>query len=59
MLDLTAGDLTDTAHQPVFDVLGRSSARRERELALADGLRLVQWCNEGGRMDYQLSLIHI
>ena len=53
MLDLTAGDLTDTAHQPVFDVLGRSHARRERELALADGLRLVQWCNRGGRMDYQ------
>jgi AraC family transcriptional regulator len=53
MLDLTAGDLTDTADQPVFDVLGRSSARRERELALADGLRLVQWHNHGGRMDYQ------
>ena len=53
MLDLTAGDLTDTTHQPVFDVLGRSRARRERELALADGLRLVQWCNHGGRMDYQ------
>ena len=50
MLDLTAGA---TADQPVFDVLGRSSARRERELALADGLRLVQWCNRGGRMDYQ------
>src|SRR5437868_2350309 len=50
MLDLTAGT---TAHQPVFDVLGRSSARRERELALADGLRLVQWHNQGGRMDYQ------
>jgi len=50
MLDLTAGA---TAHQPVFDVLGRSNARRERELALADGLRLVQWCNDGGRMDYQ------
>jgi len=50
MLDLTAGA---TADQPVFDVLGRSSARRERELALADGLRLVQWCNHGGRMDYQ------
>lgn len=50
MLDLTA---SATAHQPVFDVLGRSSARRERELALADGLRLVQWCNHGGRMDYQ------
>jgi AraC family transcriptional regulator len=50
MLDLTAGR---TAHQPVFDVLGRSHARRERELALADGLRLVQWCNHGGRMDYQ------
>ena len=53
MLDLTAGDLTDTADQPVFDVLGRSSARRERELSLADGLRLVQWQNHGGRMDYQ------
>jgi AraC family transcriptional regulator len=50
MLDLTAGA---TVHQPVFDVLGRSHARRERELALADGLRLVQWCNHGGRMDYQ------
>ncbi|WP_157281870.1 helix-turn-helix domain-containing protein [Pelomonas sp. Root1237] len=50
MLDLTAGA---TAHQPVFDVLGRSSARRERELTLADDLRLVQWCNDGGRMDYQ------
>jgi AraC family transcriptional regulator len=50
MLDLTAGA---TAHQPVFDVLGRSRARRERELALADGLRLVQWRNDGGRMDYQ------
>lgn len=50
MLNLTAGS---TAHQPVFDVLGRSHARRERELALADGLRLVQWCNHGGRMDYQ------
>lgn len=50
MLDLTAGA---TAHQSVFDVLGRSSARREREIALADGLRLVQWCNRGGRMDYQ------
>jgi AraC family transcriptional regulator len=50
MLDLTAGA---TAHQPVFDVLGRSHARRERELALAGGLRLVQWCNSGGRMDYQ------
>jgi AraC family transcriptional regulator len=50
MLNLTA---SATAHQPVFDVLGRSSARRERELALADGLRLVQWCNHGGRMDYQ------
>jgi len=41
-----------TAHQPIFEVLGRSSARREREVALADGLRLVQWCNHGGRMDY-------
>ena len=50
MPDLTAGA---TAEQPVFDVLGRSHARRERELALADGLRLVQWCNHGGRMDYQ------
>ncbi|KQV50725.1 hypothetical protein ASC95_15355 [Pelomonas sp. Root1217] len=50
MLDLTAGA---TADQPVFDVLGRSSARRERELALPDSLRLVQWCNDGGRMDYQ------
>lgn len=50
MANLTAGA---TDHQPVFDVLGRSSARRERELALADGLRLVQWCNHGGRMDYQ------
>ena len=50
MLDLTAGA---TDQQPVFDVLGRSSARREREVALADGLRLVQWCNRGGRMDYQ------
>lgn len=53
MPDLTAGENTNTAHQPVFDVLGRSRARRERELALADGLRLVQWCNDGGRMDYQ------
>jgi len=53
MLDLTAGENTNTAHQPVFDVLGRSHARRERELALADGLRLVQWRNHGGRMDYQ------
>lgn len=50
MAHLTAGA---TADLPVFDVLGRSSARRERELALADGLRLVQWCNHGGRMDYQ------
>ncbi|MFG6485475.1 helix-turn-helix domain-containing protein [Roseateles sp. BYS78W] len=50
MPDLTSGA---TADQPVFDVLGRSSARRERELALADGLRLVQWRNHGGRMDYQ------
>ena len=50
MANLTAGA---TAHQPVFDVLGRSNARRERELALADGLRLVQWRNHGGRMDYQ------
>lgn len=50
MVDLTAGA---TAHQPVFDVLGRSSARRERELALGAGLRLVQWHNDGGRMDYQ------
>lgn len=50
MANLTADAV---AHQPVFDVLGRSSARRERELALADGLRLVQWCNHGGRMDYQ------
>lgn len=50
MLDLTAGA---TAEQPVFDVLGRSNARRERELALTDGLRLVQWHNRGGRMDYQ------
>ena len=41
-----------TVHQPIFEVLGRSSARREREVALADGLRLVQWCNHGGRMDY-------
>ena len=50
MAHLTSGA---TAHQPVFDVLGRSSARRERELALASGLRLVQWRNHGGRMDYQ------
>ncbi|RZJ13204.1 MAG: AraC family transcriptional regulator [Rubrivivax sp.] len=50
MPDLTSGA---TADQPVFDVLGRSSARREREVALADGLRLVQWCNDGGRMHYQ------
>lgn len=41
------------AHQPVFEVLGQSSARREREVALADGLRLVQWRNHGGRMDYE------
>jgi AraC family transcriptional regulator len=47
---LTAGA---TAEQPVFEVLGRSSARRERALDLADGLRLVQWRNDGGRMDYQ------
>jgi AraC family transcriptional regulator len=53
MANLTAGDDTQTAAQPVFDVLGRSSARREREVALTDGLRLVQWCNHGGRMDYQ------
>lgn len=38
---------------PVFEVLGRSSARREREIGLAGGLRLVQWRNEGGYMDYQ------
>jgi len=50
MDNLTAGA---TADQPVFDVLGRSSARREREVGLTDGLRLVQWCNHGGRMDYQ------
>lgn len=50
MPDLTA---SATAQLPVFDVLGRSSARRERELVLADGLRLVQWCNHGGSMDYQ------
>jgi AraC family transcriptional regulator len=42
-----------TADLPVFDVLGRSRARREREVALAGGLRLVQWCNDGGRMDYE------
>lgn len=53
MAHLTAGYLTNTADLPVFDVLGRSSARREREVALADGLRLVQWQNRGGRMDYQ------
>jgi len=53
MVDTRTADLTQTAHQPVFDVLGRSHARRERELALADGLRLVQWCNHGGRMDYE------
>ena len=35
MTPLTAGA---TADLPVFDVLGRSNARRERELALADGL---------------------
>lgn len=50
MAPLTAGA---TADQPVFDVLGRSNARREREVALTDGLRLVQWHNHGGRMDYQ------
>jgi AraC family transcriptional regulator len=50
MANLTAGA---TADQPVFDVLGRSNARREREVALPDGLRLVQWHNDGGRMDYQ------
>lgn len=50
MSHLTAGA---TDQQPVFDVLGRSNARRERELALTDGLRLVQWHNHGGRMDYQ------
>lgn len=50
MAHLTAGA---TDQQPVFDVLGRSNARRERELALTDGLRLVQWHNHGGRMDYQ------
>jgi AraC family transcriptional regulator len=50
MPDLTAGA---TDQQPVFDVLGRSNARREREVALTDGLRLVQWHNDGGRMDYQ------
>lgn len=50
MADLTAAA---TADLPVFDVLGRSRARRERELALAGGLRLVQWRNDGGRMDYQ------
>ncbi|MGM9482410.1 helix-turn-helix domain-containing protein [Roseateles sp. NT4] len=50
MVSLTAGA---TADEPVFDVLGRSNARREREVALTDGLRLVQWHNHGGRMDYQ------
>lgn len=50
MPPLTAGA---TAELPVFDVLGRSRARRERELALPGGLRLVQWHNDGGRMDYQ------
>ncbi|MFG6468275.1 helix-turn-helix transcriptional regulator [Roseateles sp. BYS87W] len=50
MADLTAHA---TADLPVFDVLGRSSARREREVALGQGLRLVQWHNHGGRMDYQ------
>jgi AraC family transcriptional regulator len=50
MASLTAGA---TDQQPVFEVLGRSNARRERELALTDGLRLVQWHNDGGRMDYQ------
>lgn len=50
MADLTAAV---TADLPVFDVLGRSSARRERELALPGALRLVQWRNQGGRMDYQ------
>jgi AraC family transcriptional regulator len=49
MANLTVGA---TTHQPVFDVLGRSSARRERALALTNGLRLVQWSNHGGRMDY-------
>jgi len=50
MPPLTAGA---TADLPVFDVLGRSRARRERALDLAGGLRLVQWRNDGGRMDYQ------
>ncbi|KQW45513.1 MULTISPECIES: helix-turn-helix domain-containing protein [unclassified Roseateles] len=50
MAFLTAGA---TDQQPVFEVLARSRARRERELALTDGLRLVQWHNDGGRMDYQ------
>lgn len=50
MADLTADAVAD---QPVFEVLGRSNARRERELALTDGLRLAQWRNHGGRMDYQ------
>ncbi|MFG6414405.1 helix-turn-helix domain-containing protein [Roseateles sp. DC23W] len=53
MASLTAGEISNTADQPVFDVLGRSNARREREVALPDGLRLVQWRNDGGRMDYQ------
>lgn len=50
MPPLTAGA---TAELPVFDVLGRSRARQEREVGLAGGLRLVQWRNDGGRMDYQ------
>ncbi|RTL35878.1 MAG: AraC family transcriptional regulator [Burkholderiales bacterium] len=50
MPPLTAGA---TADLPVFDVLGRSRAHRERELAIAGGLRLVQWRNDGGRMDYE------
>jgi AraC family transcriptional regulator len=50
MPPLTAGA---TADLPVFDVLGRSRARRERELPIAGGLRLVQWRNDGGRMDYE------
>lgn len=50
MVNLLTGT---TDRQPVFEVLGRSSARREREVALGDGLRLVQWRNHGGRMDYE------
>lgn len=41
-----------TAQQPVYEVLGRSRARLERQAELGDALRLVQWHNASDRMVY-------